>query len=90
MASYDLVLLHNVVILSEAKDLCIPLAPATCIGLSPSATLSVKMTGWMDAMDCEDPTLENTLQVQGRDPFHIFEHAVGRVCEGTTLVMHYR
>ena len=25
---------HNVVILSEAKDLCIPLAPAKCIGLS--------------------------------------------------------
>jgi len=34
--------------------------------------------------------LENTLQVQGRDPFHIFEHAVGRVCEGTTHAMHYR
>jgi len=89
-----LVLLHNVVILSEAKDLCIPLAPAKCVGLSASAALSVKMTGWMDAMDSGDPTSENPAQVQDRDPFHSirerFELAVGRVCEGTTQAMHYR
>jgi hypothetical protein len=64
------------------------------VGKMRRSFASLKMTGWMDAMDSGDPTPENTLQVQDRDPFHNirerFEHAVDRVCEGTTQAMHYR
>jgi len=46
---------------------------------------SLKMTGWMDAMDSGDPTPENIAQVRDHDPFFIFKSAATTcVCEGTT------
>jgi hypothetical protein len=53
------------------------------VGKMRRSFASLKMTGWMDAMDSGDPTPENIAQVQDRDPFFIFESAA------TTCVRRY-
>lgn len=53
---------------------------------------SLKMTGWMDAMDSGDPTPENIAQVRDHDPFFIFKSAATTCVRrhDTTQAMHYR
>ena len=56
---------------------------------------SLKMTTWIDAVDSRTRRQKTPrkFRIAIRSIYYIrerFEHAVGRVCEGTTQAMHYR